>query len=305
MTGTLLGYFLTKLGLGPLLLIYLNYVLWDPALSDVREKPRFVPEWLMSVPRTVGMFFDHRVIRTTEIDINDGPYIVCMHPHGVLGLNPQYTLPELNKTVWPGLNIRHCGIRGVFYVPIFREFALAFNSIPVDADLMLQHLLKGVSLSVVVGGAAEALVAGWKGALPLVLDARKGFARLAVQSGARLVPCISFGEHGIFGQVFDERLRKIQSSLMEKVGFSLPLLKPPLRRNRLVMIVGAPLASRRVEEDDPDFQQTVDELHDEYVKALKDLHEKYRKEYGDADEQKLVIISSDDAKDTSKLQSKL
>jgi hypothetical protein len=38
-------------------------------------------------------------------------------------------------------------------------------------------------LYVPVGGAAEALVAGWTGP-PLVLDARKGFVRLAVQSGA-------------------------------------------------------------------------------------------------------------------------
>ena len=48
----------------------------------------------------------------------------------------------------------------------------------------------------VLGGAAESLNAH-PGKLELVLRGRKGFVRIALQTGASLVPCLGYGENDL------------------------------------------------------------------------------------------------------------
>lgn len=55
----------------------------------------------------------------------------------------------------------------------------------------------GRSILLAVGGASEALHAHPK-TFDLVLGRRKGFVRIAVETGASLVPVISFGENDLF-----------------------------------------------------------------------------------------------------------
>jgi len=54
---------------------------------------------------------------------------------------------------------------------------------------------QGRGITIVVGGAQESLLAK-PGSLRLVLQRRKGFCRVAIRTGAWLVPVLSFGENG-------------------------------------------------------------------------------------------------------------
>ena len=55
----------------------------------------------------------------------------------------------------------------------------------------------GESILLAVGGANESLLAH-PGACDLVLKRRQGFVRIALLSGASLVPCVSFGENNLY-----------------------------------------------------------------------------------------------------------
>jgi len=54
----------------------------------------------------------------------------------------------------------------------------------------------GSSITIVVGGAAESLSAH-PGTADLTLKRRKGFIKLAIRTGASLVPVFSFGENDV------------------------------------------------------------------------------------------------------------
>ena len=311
-TGLATAYALWRARLSALVLLYANWVVWDNRPYEVNEEPRKVPFWLMWLPKYLGEYFDQSFISTSTIYPLEGPYLFCMHPHGVNGFGPQIAAPQIPEVVAPGVNIRHAGIRGVFYIPVFRELAIAYNTIPVMEDIMLQHLCKGISLTVVVGGAVEALLCGYPDALPIVLDKRKGFVRLAVKSGARLVPCLNFGESQTFDQVFSQPVRDVQTRLMDLLGFSLPLLKPNYwfapffpKRQRLTMVVGKPLQGVKIDPGHPDFEAAVDALHTQYIEALKQLHADNREKYGLPSEQKLIIVSSQDARNLELLRAKI
>ena len=51
-----------------------------------------------------------------------------------------------------------------------------------------------------IGGASESLYAA-PGTYDLVLGSRKGFVRIALQTGASLVPVLNFGENELFNTI--------------------------------------------------------------------------------------------------------
>lgn len=56
---------------------------------------------------------------------------------------------------------------------------------------------RGQSILLAVGGASESLVSRPK-TYDLVLNKRKGFVRIALRTGASIVPCIAFGETNLY-----------------------------------------------------------------------------------------------------------
>jgi hypothetical protein len=91
------------------------------------------------------------------------------------------------------------------------------------APASFKYLLnRGMSIVVVVGGAAEALECR-PGLSKLVLNKRKGFVKQACYAGASLVPCFSFGENDLFDQVSAQPgslLHGFQHTIQSTLGFS-------------------------------------------------------------------------------------
>ncbi len=119
-----------------------------------------------------------------------------------------------------------------FLSGIFVEILLVYfwltqflGLVDVSKKSLTYLLTHGISVMIVIGGAAEALDAR-PGESKLVLKKRKGFVRIALETGSSLVPVYLFGENHLFTQVPNERgtkLRGWQEKLKNKFGFSMPL----------------------------------------------------------------------------------
>jgi 2-acylglycerol O-acyltransferase 2 len=83
----------------------------------------------------------------------------------------------------------------------------------------------GRAITIVVGGARESLDAQ-PYSLRLVLKRRKGFVKMAIRTGADLVPVLSFGENDLYDQFQAEShptIHKIQLLVKKILGFTVPL----------------------------------------------------------------------------------
>ena len=83
---------------------------------------------------------------------------------------------------------------------------------------------RGNAVVIVVGGANEAMDAH-HGTAILTLAKRKGFVRLALKTGATLVPVFAFGENDIFDQVENPEggvLRAFQKRVKSLIGITPP-----------------------------------------------------------------------------------
>ena len=256
-------------------------------------------------------FFSATLIKTVDIGPDDGPYIFGVHPHGILALSaPAMFGSEATGFAdkFPGIDLRVAVVNFAFYMPIAREVAMACGCISADRESVVAAMDRGKSVAIYVGGADEALLAGNPSQFGVILSKRTGFVKIAMERGASLVPCITFGEHETYSQVFRPFIRKCQVQLMKMCGFSLPVFKPnylvPLmpRRVKMTTIVGTPIKTTRLAASDPRFEAAVAETHQQYIEALMRLHAEHREKYGSAAEQKLEVLEAGHARQlTSRL----
>nr|CRZ25189.1 Bm6773 [Brugia malayi] len=118
----------------------------------------------------------------------------------------------------PGMTVRVCTLVSQFWIPLRREWAMLHGLIDCSKESLHYVLNSSINNIVVliVGGAEEALDAH-PGSHMLTLSKRKGFIKIAIETGAQLVPMYSFGENELFEQAsFKIHFRcKPQSDLVE------------------------------------------------------------------------------------------
>lgn len=153
-------------------------------------------------------------------------------------------------------------------------------------------------MALIVGGAQEAFHAR-PGNYRIILNKRKGFVKLALQTGTPLVPVFSFGETEIVDQVNNNpgtKLRAFQDFVKKWTGIVpifyfgrglsaksfgfLPHGRP------ITSVVGAPIAVNKIE--NPTKEQ-IDELHATFSQAITKLFEDHKDKYLTIENAKLII----------------
>lgn len=143
----------------------------------------------------------------------------------------------------------------------------------------------GRAITIVVGGARESLDAR-PGQVRLVLRRRKGFVKMALRTGADLVPVLAFGENDVYDQLDTEShpyIHKFQMLVKKFLGFTIPIFHArgvfnydvgmmPYRRP-INIVVGRPI--RVVQNAHPD-NDAIDKLHDQYVNELIRIWEEHK-----------------------------
>jgi 2-acylglycerol O-acyltransferase 2 len=143
-------------------------------------------------------------------------------------------------------------------------------------------------VALVVGGAREALHAR-PGDYKLILNNRKGFCRIAIQTGAFLVPVFSFGEIEIFDQkpndpgtkirAFQEFVKRwtgVSPVLMYGRGFSPKHYGIIPHRQPITTIIGAPI---EVTQNKNPSTEEIDILHATFVDSIQKLFHDHKHKY--------------------------
>eukprot|EP00117_Sycon_ciliatum_P027099 scpid67893/ scgid22093/ 2-acylglycerol O-acyltransferase 2; Acyl-CoA:monoacylglycerol acyltransferase 2; Diacylglycerol acyltransferase 2-like protein 5; Monoacylglycerol O-acyltransferase 1-like; Monoacylglycerol O-acyltransferase 2 len=232
------------------------------------------------------------------------PYVFGCHPHGVgsAGAVCNFTTDVTGfDRLFPGVDVRLMTLDVQFDMPIWRDLLMAQGLCSVSKHSCLHCLEHGTSIAIVVGGAAEALDAR-PGCADLTLASRRGFVKLAMMSGASLVPTFSFGENDIYNQVPNppgSRLRELQKRFTKTMGFSPPLfhgrgifnytfgLMP--HRRPVTTIVGKPIAVEKAADLENLDREEVDRIWNQYVDGLRELFDAHKTEFGFSESDTLNI----------------
>jgi len=286
----------------PLVFLWLPYAIWALFFDQAPYNGTRASSFVRSLPlwKHFRDFFPARLIRSTEEPLDPKKqYIFGLHPHGIIGISAFSNFANDNeewKSEFPGINLRIATLPMNFKLPIYREWLLSLGFITSDRKSIVENLKRKHSVMIVIGGAAEALLAHPGTETELVLKKRKGFVRLALETGSNLVPVFGFGENDLYKQVPNpkgSKLRNIQEKLKNLLGFSMPLffgrgiflydygVLP--QRKKLMTVVGTPI---EVPLTPNPSDEEVDKYHQLYIQPLENLFEEY-KVVAEKSEQKL------------------
>ncbi|RKU42777.1 diacylglycerol O-acyltransferase 1 [Coniochaeta pulveracea] len=225
-------------------------------------------------------------------------YIFGYHPHGIIshGAFAAFATDALGfSEKFPGITNCLLTLDSNFRIPIYRDYLLALGLRSVSKESIGNILTlggpngegMGRAVTIVVGGARESLEAQ-PGTMRLILKERKGFIKLAIRTGADLVPVLAFGENDLYDQMNPQLhpwLHAIQMFVLRVWKFTLPFLHGrgifnydvglmPYRRP-LHIVVGAPINVAQATGGYVDPAE-VDRLHNLYVEELQSVWDRYK-----------------------------
>jgi hypothetical protein len=285
----------------PLLIPYLIYTLLiseDATDGTLRRRSQFVRGskfW-----SGFASYFPARLHRTVPLE-STRKYIFGYHPHGIIshGAFAAFATEALGfSELYPGITNTLLTLDANFRVPFYRDYALAMGLASVSRESIENLLSKGGhngagmgrAVTIVIGGARESLDAQ-PHSLRLVLKSRKGFVKLAIRTGADLVPVLAFGENELYDQVDSEEhpwIHKFQMLVKKAMGFTIPLFHArgifnydvglmPYRR-AVNIVVGRPIkvVQQGSGKDSKVDERYLDEVHQRYVDELIRLWDLYK-----------------------------
>lgn len=242
-------------------------------------------------------YFPMNLVKTADLNPNRN-YLMCIHPHGIMSFSALGNFGTEGtgfSKLFPGITPHLLTLEAQFYAPFMREFFMMCGACAASSTC-LKHILtnqrkceqKGQACGLIVGGAAESLEA-FPGKYKLVLKKRKGFARMALLTGACLVPVFSFGENDLFFSMPNPKnstLRRVQEKLKKWSHFGFPMfwgrgvfnysfgLLP--HRKPIYTVIGKPI---EVVKNENPTEEEVNQLHAKYIDELVHLFNEHKVKY--------------------------
>lgn len=214
-------------------------------------------------------------------------YIFLYHPHGVIsmGMNTALALNGCQfDELFPGIRRFGVTLNVSFWTPLLREWMLMLGYISANKRTLMQTLKGGNSIVLVPGGAAEALHAH-KHNFRLHINGRRGFIKLALETGALPVPCLGFGENEAFSTYYPEtticpvQAKPVstylywQQRVCKLLSFSMPIITNIFPNPRPIhVVVGEPIRFAP--------GTSVDACHSQYLDAVRKLYDENKGKYG-------------------------
>lgn len=271
--------------LAGLLALYVAYIMGPGMKAAEEEGP--TPLRSLGIWKQMAQRFSARLIKTADLDPSQR-YVFACYPHGVSAVSGWImfgTEAAGFASSFPGLRAWPCTLESNFRAPFIREYCL-LHGLRSCARRAVCRLLRRPGNAVVLfpGGASEAVETA-EGENRIILGRRRGFVKIALETGASLVPVACFGETdlfhmyipqpGTFGHKFQSVSHKVlpgrQPLFWGDGALSDPGLLPLARP--LTTVVGAPIHVAKWEgaKEGPEWEAAVGALHAEYAEALRAL----------------------------------
>ncbi|KAL2159219.1 hypothetical protein VTH06DRAFT_2651 [Thermothelomyces fergusii] len=282
----------------PILIPYLLHMLLSKTATDGRLRARSERFRRLRVWKFFADYFPAALHKTHDLPPTR-KYIFGYHPHGIIshGAFAAFATEALGfSEKFPGITNSLLTLDSNFRIPLYRDYILALGLQSVSKESITAILTTGGldgdgmgrAVTIVVGGARESLEAH-PGTMRLVLAQRKGFVKMAMRTGADLVPVLAFGENELYDQLSARQhpwLHRLQMWVLRTLKFTLPFLHGrgifnydvglmPYRRP-LNIVVGRPIPVRKVGAGEKMDAGEVERLHAEYVAELKTMWDRYR-----------------------------
>ena len=140
------------------------------------------------------------------------------------------------------------------------------------------------------GGIAEVFTSSPRKQI-IVFKFRRGLIKLALETGASIVPCYVFGATDFFNSLADPDglLSKISRKLKLGITFFWGVLGLPIPYTpKVTMCLAEPLRVEKWSKEGPIPNEVIQELHDRYIDALCATFDNYKASAGYEDA-KLII----------------
>lgn len=296
----------------PILIPYLIHLSTSTAATN--GKLAFRSEYLRSLPlwTLFAGYFPAKLHKTHDLDPKR-KYIFGYHPHGIIshGAWLAFATNALGfADKFPGITNSLLTLDNNFRLPFYRDWLLSMGVRSVSKESIWNTLSKGGpnndgqgrAVTIVVGGARESLEAQ-PGTLRLILHGRKGFIKMALRTGADVVPILAFGENDLYDQLSPKTyplIHKIQMFVLKVFKFTVPALHGrgvlnydvglmPYRRP-VNIVVGKPIEVHMAHGNQP-AQADIDRLHDLYVQEIERLWETYKDQFASGRSMEMKLIS--------------
>ncbi|XP_052027904.1 diacylglycerol O-acyltransferase 2-like protein 6 [Apodemus sylvaticus] len=278
---------------------------WNTHSQDGRRSA-WVRNW--SLWKYFQSYFPVKLVKTHDLSPKHN-YIILSHPHGILSYGAFInfgTEATGFSRVFSSITPFLATLEGIFWIPFVRDYVMSMGICPVSESALMYKLTQqgsGNAVIIVPGGASESLLCR-PGVSTVLLKKRQGFVKLALKTGAYLVPSYSFGENEAYNQetfpegtwlrFFQKNFQKIGKRILGinfctfhgrgltrgSWGF-LPFNHP------ITTVVGEPLPVPKILNPDKD---TVAKYFELYISALRKLFDQHKAEYGFSKTQELTII---------------
>lgn len=296
----------------PILVPYLIHLSTSTAATN--GKLAYRSEYLRSLPlwKLFAGYFPAKLHKTHDLPPNR-KYIFGYHPHGIIshGAWVSFGTNALGfAEKFPGITNSLLTLDNNFRLPFYRDWILAHGLRSVSKESIWNILTKGGpnndgqgrAVTIVIGGARESLEAQ-PGTLRLILKGRKGFIKMALRTGADLVPVIAFGENDIYDQLSPKThpmVHRFQVFILKAFKFTVPGFHGrgvlnydvglmPYRRP-VNVVIGRPIEVNVKAKEQPS-QVDIDHYHELYVQEVEKLYDAYKDKFAANRVEDLKIIS--------------
>ena len=239
-------------------------------------------------------YFDFEQINETspvnvKQNILDGKNYLCIfQPHGALSyasIASAIIAPDELRGKMPT-----AVADAVLYTPILKHVLGIFGLVSASKTSMVKTLKeKGVAGTIVlyVGGMAELFLTS-STEERLYLKKRKGFIKLALQTGVDIVPVYLFGNTTVLSVLQTGLLATISRKLQVSLTYIWGKWGLPIPRDcKLLYVSGQPLGMPQI---DQPTQKDIDHWHAIYCQRVEQLFDKYKEKVPEYKHKKLEIV---------------
>jgi len=206
--------------------------------------------------------------------------IFSIQPHGVFSFGGASAGVTWATRWWHPKSIPTAAASSVLMTPLVKHVVGLFGLVDASNKSLTKWLGKGKSVVLYIGGIAELFLTS-QNEERLFARKRKGFVKLALRTGAEIVPIYFMGNTSVLSVLTGSVLRKVARmsgvTLTWFWGYRGSLIPRP---NKILCVIGRPLGIPTTPVAEPS-QEQIDFFHDKYLAEVQRLFETYKEHNAD------------------------